>query len=49
VDGPVFEEGWKDVLLRCRDPWKVKKVTILDERVVSDHKPVLVVFEWQGS
>ncbi len=54
----LFDAGWTDavaprsvidyVLVRSCDPWKVKEVTILDERVVSDHNPVLVVFEWQG-
>ncbi len=54
----LVDAGWKDavaprsvidyVLVRSCDPWKVKEVTILDETVVSDHKPVLVVLEWQG-
>ena len=54
----LFDAGWTDavaprsvidyVLLRSRDRWKVKEVTILDDQVVSDHKPVLVVLEWQG-
>jgi len=54
----LLDANWKDavaprsaidyVLVRARDPWKVKQVTILDEQVVSDHKPVLVVLEWQG-
>jgi endonuclease/exonuclease/phosphatase family metal-dependent hydrolase len=54
----LFDAGWTDavaprsvidyVLLRPRGPWKVKEVTVIDERVVSDHKPVLVVLEWQG-
>ncbi len=54
----LLDAGWKDVvaprsaidyvLVRACDPWKVKEVTILDEQVVSDHKPVLAVFDWQG-
>ncbi|UCF38714.1 MAG: endonuclease/exonuclease/phosphatase family protein, partial [Acidobacteriota bacterium] len=34
------------VLVRPRDGWKVVEVKIVDERVVSDHKPVLVTLEW---
>jgi endonuclease/exonuclease/phosphatase family metal-dependent hydrolase len=54
----LLEAGWTDavaprsvidyVLVRSCDPWKVKEVTIIDERVVSDHKPVLAVLQWQG-
>jgi len=54
----LLDVGWKDavaprsiidyVLVRSCDPWKVKEATILDETVVSDHKPVLVVLEWHG-
>ena len=54
----LLDAGWIDtvaprsvidyVLVRSCDPWKVKEVTILDEPVVSDHKPVLVVLQWQG-
>lgn len=36
------------VLLRQNDPWKVIEVTVIDERVASDHRPVLVVLEWNG-
>ena len=54
----LLENGWIDVvaprsiidyvLLRASDPWKVQKVTIVDEPVVSDHDPVLAVLQWQG-
>ena len=54
----LFDAGWIDtvaprsaidyVLVRPVDPWKVKEVTVVDAPVVSDHKPVLVVFQWQG-
>jgi endonuclease/exonuclease/phosphatase (EEP) superfamily protein YafD len=37
------------VLVRSCDAWQVKEVTLLDEPVVSDHDPVLVVLQWQGS
>jgi len=53
----LLNAGWIDtvaprsvidyVLVRSCDPWKVKEVTIVDEKVVSDHKPVLVTLEWQ--
>jgi endonuclease/exonuclease/phosphatase family metal-dependent hydrolase len=35
------------VLVRSGDPWEVLDVTIVDERVASDHRPILVVLEWQ--
>jgi len=54
----LVDAGWTDavapysvidyVLVRSCDPWHVKEVTVIDEQVVSDHKPVLVVLEWQG-
>jgi endonuclease/exonuclease/phosphatase family metal-dependent hydrolase len=36
------------VLTRKGDPWRVVEVKIVEELVVSDHKPVLVVLEWTG-
>jgi len=36
------------VLTRKGDPWRVVEVNIVEELVVSDHKPVLVVLEWTG-
>ena len=55
----LLEKRWVDVvaprsridyiLTRPSDPWKVVEVTIVDERVVSDHKPVLAVLEWTGA
>lgn len=54
----LLEERWVDVvapesridfiLTRPVDPWKIVEVSIVDEKVVSDHKPVLVVLEWTG-
>jgi endonuclease/exonuclease/phosphatase family metal-dependent hydrolase len=54
----LLNAGWIDavaprsvidyVLLRSCDRWKVKEMTILDEPVVSDHDPVLVILQWQG-
>lgn len=55
----LLEDRWLDatapqskidyVLLRKSDPWRVVEVVTLDEPVVSDHAPVLVVLEWQGA
>jgi len=54
----LLKERWVDmvapksridfILTRPVDPWKVVEVTIVDNKVVSDHKPVLVVLEWTG-
>lgn len=54
----LLDRGWRDasdprsridyVLVRDADPWKVAEVRLVDERVVSDHRPLLVVLEWQG-
>lgn len=37
------------ILTRAQDPWRVIEVNIVDERIVSDHKPVLAVLEWAGT
>ena len=54
----LLAERWVDViapqsridyvLTRKGDPWRVVEVNIVEEPVVSDHKPVLVVLEWTG-
>jgi endonuclease/exonuclease/phosphatase family metal-dependent hydrolase len=54
----LLQDGWTDtvaprsvidyVLVRACDPWQVKEVIVVDEPVVSDHDPVLVVLQWQG-
>lgn len=36
------------VLVRQCDPWTIKEVTIIEEPIVSDHSPVLVVLQWRG-
>ena len=33
------------VLFRPADAWRVVESTIIDERIASDHRPVLVVLE----
>jgi endonuclease/exonuclease/phosphatase family metal-dependent hydrolase len=53
-----FGKQWKDtlpalstidyVLVRKSDPWEVIETTVIDDRVASDHRPVLVVIEWGG-
>jgi endonuclease/exonuclease/phosphatase family metal-dependent hydrolase len=52
----LLENGWVDaiapqsridyVLFRDGDPWRVVEVKIVDDRVASDHRPVLAVLEW---
>jgi len=54
----LLDAGWTDavaphsvidyVLVRSCDPWKVKEVSVVNEPIVSDHNPVLVVLQWQG-
>jgi endonuclease/exonuclease/phosphatase family metal-dependent hydrolase len=53
----LLENGWVDavapqsvidyVLYRAADPWRVAQVKVIDDRVASDHRPVLVVLEWK--
>jgi len=54
----LLTERWTDaiapnsridyILYRQADPWRVVQTTIVDDRLASDHKPVLAVLEWQG-
>jgi endonuclease/exonuclease/phosphatase family metal-dependent hydrolase len=54
----LLAEHWSDatapqsridyVLIRNSDPWRIMEVKTIDEQVVSDHRPVLVVLEWLG-
>lgn len=54
----LLNTGWIDavsphsvidyVLVRRCDPWEVKEITIIEEPVVSDHSPVLVVLQWRN-
>lgn len=51
-----FGKQWKDtlpdlstvdyVLVRKSDPWQVIETTVIDDLAASDHRPVLVVLEW---
>jgi endonuclease/exonuclease/phosphatase family metal-dependent hydrolase len=36
------------VLMRRVDPWRIVESQVINERVASDHRPVLVVLEWTG-
>ena len=36
------------VLIRRTDAWRVAKVVVLEDRTVSDHRPVLAELEWLG-
>jgi endonuclease/exonuclease/phosphatase family metal-dependent hydrolase len=54
----LLNAGWLDtvsphsvidyILVRRCDLWVVRDITIVEEPVVSDHSPVLVVLQWQG-
>lgn len=54
----LLKERWVDmvgpnsridyILTRPTDPWKIVEVNIVDNKIVSDHKPILVVLEWRG-
>ena len=43
---PTTEAPIDYVLVRREDPWRVVESHVIDERVASDHRPVLVVLEW---
>lgn len=45
---PTTEAPIDYVLLRREDPWRIVESQVIDERVASDHRPVLVVLEWTG-
>ena len=55
----LLDHGWVDaiaprsridyVLYRRRDGWRVVDVQIIDDRVASDHRPVLAVLAWLGT
>ncbi len=36
------------VLFRPAESWRVLETRVVDERVASDHRPLLIVFEWVG-
>jgi endonuclease/exonuclease/phosphatase family metal-dependent hydrolase len=40
--------GVDHVLVRPADRWRVVDATVLEDRVASDHRPLLVVLEWNG-
>ncbi len=55
----LLDERWIDataeisridyILLRPHDPWRVVEAFHIDDRVASDHRPVLAVLEWTGN
>lgn len=49
IDAIAPESRIDYVLLRTGDPWKVSEVNIIDEQIISDHLPVLVILEWRPS
>ena len=36
------------ILLRPAAGWRIVEMTVIDERIASDHRPVLAVLEWHG-
>ena len=52
----LLEGGWVDavapqsridyIMYRRRDPWRVVQATVVPEDVASDHRPVVVDFQW---
>ena len=48
IDATAPESVIDYVFIRKSDRWKVKKVTTVDDLVVSDHRPVLVELEWES-
>ena len=54
----MLSGGWIDavapdseidyVLFHRKDAWRIESVEVVDDRVVSDHPPVLVVLKWLG-
>jgi endonuclease/exonuclease/phosphatase family metal-dependent hydrolase len=48
IDGrPRFRGDY--VLFQPADSWRVLEATVIDDRVASDHRPVLAVLEWSGA
>ena len=48
TDGrPRFRRDY--ILVRPTHCWRVIEATVLDDRVASDHRPVLVVLEWSAT
>ena len=48
IDATAPQSRIDYILIRNSDPWRIIEVKIIDERVVSDHRPVLVELEWLG-
>jgi len=48
IDATAPESVIDYVLLRRQDGWRVREIRTVDDRIVSDHRPVLVELEWRG-
>ncbi len=46
LDATAPESVIDYIILRKKDPWRVRTLTTVDDRVVSDHRPVIVELEW---
>lgn len=51
ITGPsvVPQKQIDQVLFHPKDRWKVIEVRVIDEKVASDHRPILAVLEWIGN
>lgn len=48
IDATAPESVIDYILLRRQDGWRVREIKTVDDRIVSDHRPVLVELEWRG-
>ena len=48
IDATAPESVIDYILLRREDGWRVREIKTVDDRIVSDHRPVLVELEWRG-
>ena len=48
IDSTAPESVIDYVLLRRQDRWRVREIKTVEDRIVSDHRPVLVELEWLG-
>jgi endonuclease/exonuclease/phosphatase family metal-dependent hydrolase len=47
IDATAPESVIDYILLRRQDGWRVREIKTVDDRIVSDHRPVLVELEWR--
>ena len=48
IDATAPESVIDYILLRAQDNWRVRELKTVDDRIISDHRPVLVELEWLG-